>query len=90
MSHDGISADRRDKEWYVCNDEMVEKRSDPPRKKIKLVPDCADVDASRDAYMLVYKRRMCMTPCSPPISAMAAVQADNSAFAAELDDRARK
>ncbi|KAK4687825.1 hypothetical protein P7C73_g2281, partial [Tremellales sp. Uapishka_1] len=79
----------RDKEWYDCNDEEITKLSERPKKRLKLANP--EFQASRDAYMLVYKRKGENTvPTQPPDSVMERVKEDNAIFNAELDHRALK
>jgi hypothetical protein len=65
----------RDQQWYACSDELVE-RIDTSKVKTSR----GGQQASRDAYMLVYKRR-CETATDaldPPVDIMSNVDADNA------------
>ncbi|WVQ80125.1 hypothetical protein IAT38_002226 [Cryptococcus sp. DSM 104549] len=97
ITHQGSSAhhghfvceayDEADDAWFTCNDEEVTKVADRPRKRAKLdKPEEKDVSSSKDAYMLVYRRRDgSAQPVEPPRVVMEKVQADNAALHAELN-----
>ena len=77
-------------EWYICNDEEVSRKSRPARKKIRLLPELPEPNTSRDAYMLVYKKKVTTRPRAPPPHIMASVHSHNAEFAAALDERAKR
>ncbi|KAL1405904.1 hypothetical protein Q8F55_007584 [Vanrija albida] len=79
------------KEWYFTSDEQVDKLSDrqAAKKRPRLDPDVVEEQISKDAYMLVYKRReLHPTPQDkPPASLLEAINADNTAMQAEIEER---
>lgn len=81
-----------DHEWYECNDDEVKKLSARPRKRIRLDPDVAEEQMSKDAYMLVYKRRDGTSDPRVPIppSLLEAIEADNTALEVEVSERGQK
>lgn len=79
-----------DHEWYQCNDQEVIKISDRPRKRPKM-DATVDLSKSKDAYMLVYKKRgPAIAPLPVPDQLRASIDADNLAMEAEIADRAQK
>lgn len=62
-----------------------------PKKRIKLETD-DNVESSRDAYMLVYRKMggPRTEPHDPPPSVAEAIEADNAALASEIDGRMNK
>ena len=81
-----------DEEWYNCNDEVVTKKGDPPKKRLKLSSDSSDGkgETSRDAYMLVYKQDLDVQPIEPPKEILDIVEAENASFRADLDEKGDK
>ncbi|KIR98682.1 hypothetical protein L804_04261 [Cryptococcus deuterogattii 2001/935-1] len=99
ISHQGTSAyhghficetyDEIDDIWYVCNDDLVQPKPARPHKRIKLDKPAGDKDrleSSKDAYMLVYKRRDGhVPPQSPPAIVMEKVKEENRGLREELN-----
>ncbi|WVR06745.1 hypothetical protein IAU60_003780 [Kwoniella sp. DSM 27419] len=100
VTHQGTSAhhghftcevfDETEQIWLLCNDEQVTNLSGQTRKKPKLSLASnmseAETQTSKDAYMLVYKKRIGDDrPKDPPEIVWKGVQADNAAF---LEERA--
>lgn len=92
---EGHMADGSEQEWYFCSDGEVCKLSERPErqsKKVKLDPDVADEQMSKDAYMLVYQRRRPSTsvPRALPPHLMDAIEADNSVVLTDIAERMDK
>ncbi|KAE8539220.1 hypothetical protein D1P53_004316 [Cryptococcus gattii VGV] len=99
ISHQGTSAyhghficetyDEIDDIWHICNDELIQPKPARPHKKTKLDKPGADKDrleSSKDAYMLVYKRRDGhVPPQSPPAIVMEKVKEENRGLREELN-----
>lgn len=85
-------ADPSLKEWFFTSDEQVEKlteRQKANNKRLKLDPDVVEEQMSKDAYMLVYKRReLHPTPQDkPPVTMLENLNAENTAMQVEIDER---
>ncbi|OXG77311.1 ubiquitin carboxyl-terminal hydrolase 48 [Cryptococcus neoformans var. grubii Br795] len=99
ISHQGTSAyhghficetyDENNDIWYICNDELVQPKPARPHKKAKLDKPGDDKDKiewSKDAYMLVYKRRDGRVPPQPPPAiVMKKVKEENRGLREELN-----
>lgn len=99
ISHQGTSAyhghfvcetyDESNDTWYICNDELVQPKPVRPHKKIKLEKpgdDKGKLESSKDAYMLVYKRRDGhVSPQFPPAIVMEKVKEENRGLREELN-----
>ncbi|WVQ77862.1 hypothetical protein IAR50_007560 [Cryptococcus sp. DSM 104548] len=77
--------------WYICNDEQVSPKPPRPTKRLKFSstsssPPPLGEESSKDAYMLVYRRRDGrMAPQRPPGMVMEKVNLDNEKFRAEMN-----
>ncbi|WVF71134.1 hypothetical protein IAT40_005931 [Kwoniella sp. CBS 6097] len=86
--------DEVEKHWLLCNDEEVTRIEDEerPKKRLKLDLEAEPgTQSSRDAYMLVYKRKNTdVLPIDPPVMVGDRVWADNIALENEGLDAAVK
>lgn len=88
-SMDDSYANVREDAWYICNDENVFVKPDrsAKRQKTAIGPLTPPMHSSRDAYMLVYKRRRNTPPSrAPPKIVVDRVREDNVAFETILND----
>ncbi|ORY26328.1 hypothetical protein BCR39DRAFT_541321 [Naematelia encephala] len=90
--HGHFICDVFDQEWLRCNDETVtkievKKSQEPDKKKARLYPND---EASKDAYMLVYKIKGTTKPIMPPAHIMEKVTLDNAVFESEMDHQGLK